>query len=445
MKTDKAIQANKTRYGVMALALISAILLGMWALAKQQPTGKALNLADIRTQNNTRTDAQITLLKGRLEKDPNNTDLYNRLGVALMQKGRESGNLSWYNQARASFQKAVNLNPKNPVSLYNLAWAYTIHHHFSEAIRYARQAIAIDPNSYPAYGVLSDSYVELGDYEKGLTYAQKMLDLHPDLASYSRGAHLRWLHGNVKGAAFLFQKAIEAGGPYPEHTAWARTQLADIYFKTGNVRAAEQIYQQVLKQLPDYRHALVGLARIRTVQKKLDDAIQMLEKATEGMPPIAYIVELGDLYALKGDKQKAEAMYAKVEPTVEEHLKYEVEGNELVLALFHLEHDRDLNKALRLAEAEIKEHKSILAYATLAWAYYKHKRYADAEKAIKQAMRLNTQDPLLFYRAGKIYQAMGNAALAKRYLFAAVNLNPGFHPTFAQDAFASLQQNVAKK
>jgi tetratricopeptide (TPR) repeat protein len=440
------MRTNKTKTGVMAIVLISAIVLGVWALAKNQPVAdKELKLADIQTQDNTRTDTQIEQLKGRLEENPDNVDLYNRLGVALIQKGRETGDLSWYNRAREAFQKAVDLDPKNSISLYNLAWAYTIHHHFQKAIRYAQQAIEIDPNSYPAYGVLSDSYVELGDYEKGLEYAQKMLDLHPDLASYSRGAHLRWLQGNVKGAVLLFQKAIEAGGPYPEHTAWARTQLADIYFKTGNIRAAEQVYKQVLQDLPDYRHALMGIGRVHITRKKLEEAVRMFEKATAGMPPIAYVVELGDLYTLKGDKQKAEAEYAKVDSMVDEHLKYDVEGNELVQAIYHLDHDRDLTKALRLAESEIKEHKSVQAYTTLAWAYYKHKRYTDAEKAIKQAMRLNTQDPLLLYRAGKIYQAMGQASLAKRYLFAAVSLNPSFHSLFAQDAYHSLYSHVAKK
>lgn len=439
------MKTNKMKYSVLAIALIGGIMMGVWILPSNTlAPHKELKLAEIQTQGSSRTDMHVKLLKERLEKDPKNVDLYNRLGVALMQKGRETGDLSWYNRAREAFQMAVDLDSRNAVSLYNLAWAYTIHHHFPEAIRYAQQAIAIDPNAYPAYGVLTDSYVELGDYEKGLEYAQKMIDLHPDLASYSRGAHLRWLHGNIKGAALLFQKAIEAGGPYPEHTAWARTQLADIYFKTGNVRAAEQIYQQVLRDVPDYRHALAGMGRILAGQKKLEEAIRMFEKATEGMPPIAYIVELGDLYVLKGDRQKAEVEYAKVDSMVEEHLKYDVEGNELVQAMYHLDHDRDLHKALQLAESEIKEHKSVQAYTTLAWAYYKHKRYADAEKAIKQALRLNTQDPLLFYRAGKIYQVAGNEGLAKRYLFSAVNLNPNFHPLFAHDAYTSLNRIVAK-
>lgn len=439
------MKKNQAKYAIITIALTGTIALGGWMLANNQPVSrKELRLAEIQTQGNSKTDMHIKLLQERLAKDPKNVDLYNRLGVALMQKGRDTGDLKWYNRAREAFQKAIDLDPKNVVGLYNLAWAYTIHHHFPEALRYAQQAITIDPNAYPAYGVLTDSYVELGDYDKGLEYAQKMIDLHPDLASYSRGAHLRWLYGNVKGAAILFQKAIEAGGPYPEHTAWARTQLADIYFKTGNVRAAEQIYEQVLRDVPDYRHALAGKGRILVSQKKLEEAIRLFEKATAGMPPVAYIVELGDLYSLKGDTQKAEAEYAKVDSMVEEYLNYDVEGNELVQAMYHLDHDRDFNKALQLAESEIKEHRSVQAYTTLAWAYYKHKRYADAEKAIKQALRLNTQDPLLFYRAGKIYQAAGNEGLAKRYLFSAVNLNPNFHPLFAQDAYTSLNRTMVK-
>lgn len=397
-------------------------------------------LKEISVGKVTALDRSIHQIKSLLLQKPREADLYNRLGALLMQKARETGDLDWYSKAEKSFLQAQAINSEDATTLRNLAWVYTLRHRFQEALRYAHRATQKNPSDPLAYGLLSDAYLELGKYDQALEAAQKMIDLRPDQGSYSRGAYLRWLYGDAKGAIFLMRKAIEAGSPYTENTAWCRVRLGDIYFKTGNLQAAENQYQIALQQFPRYVHALAGLARARVAQKKYDEALQLLTQATAEHPPIPYIIELGDLYLKLGRKQEAEKQYERVEKRVQEHLKRGIEGDELVLAMFYLDHNRHLDKALQLAETEIKDHQSIEAYTTLAWAYYKHKRYPEAEKALLKALRLNTQDALLFYRAGKIYQALGDKKRARHYLFSAVNLNPSFHPLYAEEAYRSLSQ-----
>ena len=50
------------------------------------------------------------------------------------------------------------------------------------------------PTARRAYGLLGDAAVEMGDYEAAFKHYQKMLDIRPDLSSYSRGAHLSVPH-----------------------------------------------------------------------------------------------------------------------------------------------------------------------------------------------------------------------------------------------------------
>ena len=273
-----------------------------------------------------------------------------------------------------------------------------------------------------------------------------MIDIRPDLSSYSRGAQLRWTYGNTRGATYLMLKAINAGGPNAENTAWCRVQLADIYFKTGSLVAAKQQYNIALQQIPGYRHALVGLGRVRAAQGNLNEAIRLFNQATLGPTQITYVVELGDLYKKAGKNEDAEKQYARVDGLAKEHLAYGIEGDELVLAMFYLDHDRNLDKALSMADAEVKEgHKSVQAYSTQAWAYYKLKRYEEAAQTIKNAMRTNIRDATLFYRAGKIYQALGDQKNAKNYMLMAVSLNPSFHIFYADDAISSMKYAVNGK
>jgi len=72
----------------------------------------------------------------------------------------------------------------------------------------------------------------------------------------------------------------------------------------------------------------------------------------------------------------------------------------------------------------------------VAWTALKAGKLAEAQAAIKEALRLGTQDAKLFYHAGMIARAAGNRASARAYLQQALRLNPQFDP---------LQALIAKK
>ena len=65
---------------------------------------------------------------------------------------------------------------------------------------------------------------------------------------------------------------------------------------------------------------------------------------------------------------------------------------------------------------------------TLAWTALKAGKLAEAQAAIKEALRLGTRDAKLFYHAGMIARAAGNKAAARNYLQRALTLNPQFDP-----------------
>src|SRR5213592_4088610 len=93
-------------------------------------------------------------------------------------------------------------------------------HQFREALALGRQAHALQPQRPLVYGVIGDAQIELGQYDDAVQTFQQMVDLRPDLSSYSRVSYARELHGDVEGAIEAMQKAVEAGSPAAENTAW---------------------------------------------------------------------------------------------------------------------------------------------------------------------------------------------------------------------------------
>jgi Tfp pilus assembly protein PilF len=72
---------------------------------------------------------------------------------------------------------------------------------------------------------------------------------------------------------------------------------------------------------------------------------------------------------------------------------------------------------------------------------YHNGRYDDAWAYSQEALRLGTQDALLYYHAGVIAYALGEAAAAQTHLQQALALNPAFslrHATQAQALLAEL-------
>lgn len=360
------------------------------------------------------------------------------LGDALMQKARETMDGGYYGQAEKAYRKALELNPKQAGAITGMAWVYGARHEFERSIEWANRAIALDPKNNLAYGLLSDAEIEMGDYEAAFDHSQKMLDLRPDISSYSRGAHLLHLTGDTKRAAMLMSKAINVGAPFAENTAWCRAQLALILLADGMVAPAEQILTDALRKTPENIHLQMAMGRVKAARKDYPAAIAHFRKAADIAPCHEAIVALGDLYQVTGKPKEAEAQYALVEKIHKLNQANGVRGD-LQLAQFYADHDRNLPEALRMAEAEAATRKSVYALDTLAWCYYRNGQYDRAEAAIQKALKQRTPEARFHYHAGMIYAKQDRPERAKQHLASALNLNGHFHPIEAPMAAKTLR------
>lgn len=422
---------NNMRKTVLII-VIPGILLGfilfliITAISKSASAPPAALMQSVNSSGQaTAADKQIQSAQSAIQKNSSDPRGYNILAAAFMQKARETGDFSFNARAEESLKESFKIAPDNYDGLKMQAAVELNYHRFADALQTARRIQAINPRDHEVYGEVVDALVELGEYDRAVDAAQKMVDLRPDTASYSRISYIRALHGDRKGAIEAMKMAAEsAGAQNPENIAWIRVHLGDELMNDGKSKEAEHEYDHALYLFPDYHLALAAKARARYADGDTDSAITYYKRAIERVPLPDYIAALGDLYAKLGRADEAKQQYDQVEFI--EKMGSNGGTYSRQLAMFWADHDQHLDEALKIAENERATRKDIYASDILAWSLYKNGRFAEAKNYIDEALRLNTLDPRLLYHAGMIYLAADDKTKGKEYLKQALSINPNF-------------------
>jgi tetratricopeptide (TPR) repeat protein len=384
------------------------------------------------------SDGEIEKASEAARSHPTNA-AWSRLGDAYMQKARETMDLSYYGRAEASYRKSLALDPNYANALVGIAWVLSGRHEFEQSIEWANKALKVERNRADAYGLLGDAATEMGDYDSAYEHYQKMLDLKPDIASYSRAAHLLFVTGGFKKASWLMSKAVGAGGAYPENKAWCVAQMALLDFAQGAYVPADQILTEGLKETPNNYHLLAAMGRVKTGMKDFPAAIEYYKRAQNIVPQHDVVVALGDLYAIAGRKEEADRQYALVDVIRKLNKANGVIGD-MQMAQFLADHDRDLEEALRMAETEYKTRPTVYGADTLAWCYYKNGRIPEARKYSLKALSQNTPEAMFLYHRGLILAKAGDIGEARKALYQALSQNPYFEPRGAVAAMKMVQE-----
>ncbi len=368
-----------------------------------------------------------------IDRKPDQPHGYVNLAVLYMKEARKTGDFSFNLKAAEAVERALEISPVDFSARKIEASLHLAHHRFSEAVAAAEKLKTEVPSDSFIYGVLTDAYIEVGEYEKAIASAQRMVDLKPGTASYSRVAQLRSLHGDHKGAVEMYEQAARASDPNDKETqSWCLVQLGDEYWKNGRSTEAEKVYDEALQNYPGYFLALVAKGFARAAAGDLAGAEQLLNESQARTPNANAIHILGDISMLKGDSEKAQRLYAQFD-AIQESLGDAADHRRLVMSWA----DRGkLDQALAMATSEYAAEKSIHSAELLAWSLFRSGRADEARKYIREAMRLKTNDARMLFHAGMIAKVSGDRAEAKRLLGAALKLNP---------AFDLLQTEVARK
>ncbi len=424
-------------------SMIIVAFLTFWAVLSVTQVAAHESATAVHPKMEILSDRVIAPWYQKVQAHPRDDRIRVKLGDALMQRARETNDLQYYPLARSAFQTALQLNSKNSAAVIGMAWVHGALHQFDTSIQWAEKAIAMDPKTSEAYGLLGDAAVEMGDYDAAFGHYQKMLDIRPDLSSYSRAGYLLFVTGETQKAIGLMQKAIAAGAPFAENTAWCRAELANMLWRTGDLAAAEQVIRTGLDQTPHNHLLLAAMGKVKAARSDYAAAIAAYEKAIAFSPRYNSRVALGDLYAYTGQPGKAATQFKEVK---KRHHLHHMEGihGDILWARFYADHDMQLSAALAEAQKAYQKYKNVFVADTLAWCYYKNGRYQSARNVIEKALRFQTPDPHIWFHAGMIYAKLGEQALARKHLKQALGLNSNFHPVYATVAKDTLKQLVAQ-
>lgn len=385
------------------------------------------------------TDQLISDTRAKLDAAPDDADAHALLGTAYLQLARETGDPANYGRAAEVLDRALELDPDNLQALIGQGSLALSRHEFAVALEVGERALAINDTVPRVYGLIGDALVELGRYEEAVSTIQIMVDLRPDLASYSRVAYLRELHGDLDGAIDAMQRAVAAGGGNVENTEYVRVQLGNLHFAAGDLTAAEGAYAASLARLADYPYALAGMARVTAARGDLTEAIDLYERASANIPVPELVIGLGEALEAAGRREEARDQYALVE-AMGQLLEANGVRSDLELAAFLAEHGSDPDAAVALARDALALRPTIFAADALAWALHAAGDEEGAARYADESLRLDTDNSLILYHAGVIAAANGETDVARDRLSRALALNPAFSPLHAPRAEGALAE-----
>ncbi len=407
-------------------------------------------------------DAQLSFMLLDAYFKTNQKDRAAVLGPQLAQKYPE--------EAKKSLPLGVLFyNMKNPAKAKDILEAYSAEH----------------DTSTEAFYYLGKIRYEEKDWNGAITALERAKDFQPDVASMLGQAYAQSggadksakayedYYAKTKDPKTLEQlyKIYKQGGDTtgglrrtlerlivinPNNVEY-RSELASLYLSVGDVKKAEEQYQQILVLNPSHPMANYKLGLMAARRQDWPRAASMLEIATGRYPDsLAAWVYLGDAYQGTKRPQQALIAYKRAQKLAPDNI-HAAEGR--------MQADRDLNLTsdLPLAAAAVMkvdtdnaDAASILAgirfqahkyaeaaplYARVvaqspddkdAWSDYGQslvelKRTAEAKKALQKAVDLGATDPHVTTSLARIYQQEGNAKQAKALLQEMLRKNPNDH------------------
>lgn len=275
------------------------------------------------------------------------------------------------------------------LALVTMAGVQLSLHEFSEALETGQKALMFNNRNAQVYGVLTDCYVELGQYDEAIRMADMMISIKPDLRSYARISYLREIHGNIPEAIEAMKLAVAAGVPGYEDTAWAMMTLAELYERYGSPEKSKKIYEEILAMRPDYPFAIAGLGAIHLQNNQLEEAKKLTLDAIDIIPEVGFYTQLAEICKKQGEK-------AEMDKTISE-------------IFVMLKDDEDSGHNMNLEYCSI--------YLDLLDNPDKAMKYC-SEEYKKRPKNIDVNRMM-----ARVYQAVGNEEMVKKHISVAVSTN----------------------
>lgn len=241
-----------------------------------------------------------------------------------------------YVKALRIFEEIIIERPRNDIALTGRGFALNRLQAYTDAYKSFTEAIIKNNENDVARIGRAFSLIWQEKYKKAINEFEEIIQKNKksEVAWFGKAIALNKDHEYEK-AQKAYRETIEL---YPDNT-FVRNYFANFYLKLGNLENAATLINEVLKREPNNSGALALSGRIRTEQRKYNEAIGLFDKSIQNRP--------GDPSPLLW---KAYTRYLREEYS--SAIKYEKDGEELVSAI------KELEKLMDKYSLEIKSKKS---------------------------------------------------------------------------------------
>jgi tetratricopeptide (TPR) repeat protein len=362
------------------------------------------------------------------------------LAILYEARARLSGDVDDYSRADEAISRSLAIQPDQLGMLALHARLRLATHEFARALSEAEMLDRTAPNQVAILAIIGDADLELGNVDAAEATYRRIQAQAASPAIDARLARVAFLRGDpdaaFAGASAAYDAAVAARVTGP-NLSWYAYLAGTMALAGGAPEGAAAWFDRAIDAWPGSFLALAGRARADAAQGRVDAAVAGYRAAIEIAPQPDALTALGDLLVLRGDATGAEVQYSTVLAVARLQGAGELVFNRQ-LALFDINHDRDLATALALAERELTGRHDVYGYDAYAWALLANGRPADADAAMTSALALGTRDALLLYHAGEIKLALRDIAAARTLLTDALAIRGALDPLAASKATASL-------
>ncbi|MDX1579779.1 MAG: tetratricopeptide repeat protein, partial [Gemmatimonadota bacterium] len=235
----------------------------------------------------------------------------------------EQAGAGGFQAAIPSYERAIELDPDFALAHAGLAEAWLASAHsgvlpelaFTEGIRHAEHAIALDPGLADAYTVQADSRFHYEwDWEGAERAFLLGLELQPTFAT----AH--WWYAGLLAALGRFDEAEEqldmARAKDPITTPVMAAFAGRVYYWAGRYDEAADAARRAIELSPTSAYAQATLGYIELRRGRVEEALAHFEEAAVLAPP-AFLMSLANGLAAAGRREEALDALARLEAIAE--------------------------------------------------------------------------------------------------------------------------------
>jgi tetratricopeptide (TPR) repeat protein len=431
--------ASATAVALALGGLLGGVLAEAPSAGAGAPTVEARALAQraLSPASGSLSGTAVRDLEAAAEARPRDADALVQLGFAYQLRWRETGDASYLPLSGTALERALRARPGDANAVLGLGSLALIRHEFRDALAYGRRAQRLLVASARPYGVIGDALVELGRYRAAFAAFERMVSLRPSLASYARIAYARELTGDRRGAEAAMQLALEATGGQSESTAWALVEISKLDLAMNRLDRAERLARESEEALPGYPSARIQLARVEAARGEDTAAIAEAREAVAALPSQQGVVLLADLLERAGRPAAATAQRRLV-GVIERLLRASGVRVDLEAAVYRADQRIRPGETVELARRARADRPSIYGDDALGWALARVGRCEEALPWAHRALRLGTQDPLLWFHLGYAEGCAGNRVAMRAAYARALELSPSFSVRWAPVALTAL-------